>query len=135
MSPSTGTWSASLLPPIKLYLEDPVHLSAGAGKDGAKSGVKSNDAETMLFLPNGDPSIATARRLSRMGGVHKSSCPVILPSPAGLDHANARNRVNPISDGPSSCETDGLHRKSGLPELRNMMRRTSGKSDVRRQVR
>jgi hypothetical protein len=28
-------------------------------------------------------------------------------------------------------QTDGLHRNSGLPELRNMMRRTPGKPDVR----
>jgi hypothetical protein len=33
------------------------------------------------------------------------------------------------------CEDDGLHRNSGLPELRRIMRRKSGKPDLRCQVR
>src|SRR5262249_52819850 len=67
MRPSTGTWSASLFPPMKLYLGNPAHLAAGAGKDGAKSGAKSKDAEAMLSLScrTVKPSIATAGRLSQ----------------------------------------------------------------------
>jgi hypothetical protein len=33
------------------------------------------------------------------------------------------------------CEMDGLHRNSGLPELRSIMRRKSGKPDLRCQAR
>ena len=47
---STGTWSASLLPPTKLYFASPVHLAAGAGKPGASTGAKSNDADVMECL-------------------------------------------------------------------------------------
>src|SRR5262249_56051354 len=43
----TGRWSGSLLPPVKLYLGNPVHLAAGGGNEGANSGVKSNDPEAM----------------------------------------------------------------------------------------
>jgi hypothetical protein len=32
-------------------------------------------------------------------------------------------------------KTDGLHRNSGLPELRSIMRRKSGKPDLRCQAR
>jgi hypothetical protein len=39
-----------LLPPVKLYLGNPVHLAAGGGKAGANSGAKSNDPEAMLSL-------------------------------------------------------------------------------------
>jgi hypothetical protein len=35
----------------------------------------------------------------------------------------------------SSREKDGLHRNSGLPELRSIMRRKSGKPDLRCQAR
>jgi hypothetical protein len=44
MSRSTGTWSASLWPPLKLYSGKPLHLAAGAGNPLVKSGAKSNDA-------------------------------------------------------------------------------------------
>src|SRR5262245_40945314 len=50
MRRSTGTWSASLLPPVKLYLGNPVHLAAGGGKDGGNKGAKSNDPEAMPSL-------------------------------------------------------------------------------------
>jgi hypothetical protein len=33
------------------------------------------------------------------------------------------------------AKKDGLHRNSGLPELRNIMRRKSGKPDLRCQAR
>src|SRR5262249_61221480 len=82
MRPSTGTWSASLLPPMKLYLGNPAHLAAGAGKDAAKSGAKSKDAEAMLSLScrTVKPSIATAGRLSQ----RRLSSPT-LPHPRALD--------------------------------------------------
>jgi hypothetical protein len=35
----------------------------------------------------------------------------------------------------SFTKTDGLHRNSGLPELRSIMRRKSGKPDLRSQAR
>jgi hypothetical protein len=35
----------------------------------------------------------------------------------------------------SSSQNDGLHRNSGLPELRSIMRRKSGKPDLRCQAR
>src|SRR5262252_347907 len=50
MRRSTGTWSASLLPPVKLYLGNLVHLAAGAGKEGANRGAKSNGSEAMPCL-------------------------------------------------------------------------------------
>src|SRR5262249_38192 len=68
---------------MKLYLGNPAHSAAGAGKDGAKSGAKSKDAEAMLSLScrRVKPSIATAGRLSQT----RLSGPA-LPSPAGLTH-------------------------------------------------
>src|SRR6201982_3932318 len=50
MRRDTGTWAAQLLPPVKLYLGNPVHLAAGGGKEGANSGAKSNDPEAMPSL-------------------------------------------------------------------------------------
>ena len=39
--PSSGTWSGSLLPPVKLYLARPVQRAAGAGSPAGSSGAKS----------------------------------------------------------------------------------------------
>src|SRR3984893_14265975 len=47
MRPSTGTCSASLLPPMKLYLGKPLHLAAGGGNPGRNKGAKSNDPKVM----------------------------------------------------------------------------------------
>jgi hypothetical protein len=78
-----------------------------------------------VFFLTRDPSIATARRLSRTvirrAGRHARANPGVT---RGLDP-----RVHLLPK--NFCEEDGLHRNSGLPELRNMMRRTSGKPDVR----
>src|SRR4029450_4523878 len=41
--------------------------------------------------------------------------------------------VHPLRKGPFSLR-DGLHRNSGLPELRSMVRRKSGKPDLRGQA-
>ena len=51
ISPSTGTWSGSLLPPTKLYLASPVHFGAGAGEPGASSRAKSNVSEVIEGAP------------------------------------------------------------------------------------
>src|SRR3954470_17363995 len=54
ISPSTGTWSGSLLPPTKEYFASPGHRAAAAGNPAASSGAKSNDPVGMkvvsLFL-------------------------------------------------------------------------------------
>src|SRR5262245_40981955 len=113
MSASTGTSSASLLPPMKLYLARPVHLVAGGGKPGANSGAKSNEAAAMLCVScrKAKPSIATAPRLSPT--VVLGSTP---PSLAGLTtqvgfirlaHVNAQNRINPISKPDAILATGG----------------------------
>src|ERR1700681_980414 len=66
MRPSTGTCSASLLPPTKLYLGNPVHLTAGGGNPGRNRGVKSNDPKVMEAVPRaarGFGNFAGARQL------------------------------------------------------------------------
>jgi hypothetical protein len=42
-------------------------------------------------------------------------------------------RIHPL--GKKFAKLDGLHRNSGLPELRSIMRRKSGKPDLRCQAR
>ena len=47
ISPSSGSLSASLLPPVKSYLTRPVQRAAGGRSPAGKSGVKSNDTEVI----------------------------------------------------------------------------------------
>ena len=72
MRRSTGTWSASLLPPTKLYFASPVHRAAGAGKPAASTGAKSNDADVMnalsLMLWEPAPSVLCMLGCSDAGG-------------------------------------------------------------------
>src|ERR1700757_229189 len=48
MRSPTGTSSASLLPPMKLYLASPLHVGAAGGSPGRNSGAKSNIAGVMM---------------------------------------------------------------------------------------
>src|SRR5271155_2239343 len=67
---SSGSSSASLWPPVKLYLAKPAHLPAGGGRPGAKSGAKSNEAmdayslqaQERIFACNSSFRIAAQRQ-------------------------------------------------------------------------
>src|SRR5919198_950811 len=59
------------------------------------------------------------------------------PSPPGRSASKTRvdalmTRGSIILRKKSFCEADGWHRNSGLPELRTVMRRKSGKPDLHR---
>src|SRR5947199_6009829 len=79
MRSSTGTCSASLWPPVKLYVGKPVHLAAAGGNPGRNSGENSNGAIDV------DPSVF-------MAGLVRPSTP--WPQQQDVDA-----RVKPAHDG------------------------------------
>src|SRR5262249_39059089 len=48
ISASSGSWSASLWPPMKLYLAKPVHLAAAGGRPGANKASKSSNLGVLM---------------------------------------------------------------------------------------
>ena len=100
-SASTGTCSASLWPPTKLYFGKPVNLTAGGGRPAASRGAKSNGAEDM----RSDPVAAQHARLrtaslSRSRRVRKGAAAgaglAIGPPPARLtNHLRVADTLAP----------------------------------------